>query len=319
MSGLPPELLNPLRALLEQLDQFKDASEIPALFGMDARLALWRRRLPDMNGLALVGRVNRLIAYLLPLRDQDGRSALVLFLQVLSEELDPQDAHRRQLDHLIQQLDAWLKQTTDNLDKVLVLDDSGEKEEVLKPLKPPVQIPKSTILIVLQRRFALEELKTLCFHLSADFDDLPGEGKVGKARELIKYLERRDRLPELINEMNRQRPNIEWRLIEQVVEFDHFQVILLMEPTTWGAQVQNTSQQKLKRIRLSLLPPATLWLNPQQINIGDLTELAASSEVSLSVSSRQSEKAHELVIEAVYLVSGLSTPVRSRRSCQVSI
>ncbi|MFC1713296.1 hypothetical protein ACFL6S_06505 [Candidatus Poribacteria bacterium] len=43
----------------------------------------------------------------------------------------------------------------------------------------------------------LEELRTLCQDLGIDYDSLRGEGKTGKARELIGLMERRGRLLEL--------------------------------------------------------------------------------------------------------------------------
>jgi hypothetical protein len=49
----------------------------------------------------------------------------------------------------------------------------------------------------LVNRFDLEELRTLCDDLDIDFDNLRGEGKAGKARELVLFMRRRDRLDEL--------------------------------------------------------------------------------------------------------------------------
>jgi len=58
--------------------------------------------------------------------------------------------------------------------------------------------------------FDAGELRTLCFDLGVDYDDLPGEGKGNKARELIAYLERRDRLPELVRMCQGLRPHVAW-------------------------------------------------------------------------------------------------------------
>jgi hypothetical protein len=49
----------------------------------------------------------------------------------------------------------------------------------------------------LVEQFSLEELKTLCADLHVKYDVLPGEDLESKARELIAYLGRRNRLPEL--------------------------------------------------------------------------------------------------------------------------
>jgi len=54
------------------------------------------------------------------------------------------------------------------------------------------------------------ELRTLCFDLGIDYDDLPGEGKANKARELIAYLERRGLVPELVRVGRQMRPDIPW-------------------------------------------------------------------------------------------------------------
>lgn len=63
----------------------------------------------------------------------------------------------------------------------------------------------------LAKAFSLDEIETLCADLSIDFEDLGGEGKRGKARELIDYLDRRGRLNELVNLCEAQRPNVSWR------------------------------------------------------------------------------------------------------------
>ena len=46
-------------------------------------------------------------------------------------------------------------------------------------------------------KFNDSELRDLCFELHIDYESLPGEGKAAKARELVSFCERRDRLPEL--------------------------------------------------------------------------------------------------------------------------
>jgi hypothetical protein len=45
--------------------------------------------------------------------------------------------------------------------------------------------------------FNEEELRTLCFDLGVDYDGLPARGKGGKARELVQYLSKRDRVADL--------------------------------------------------------------------------------------------------------------------------
>jgi hypothetical protein len=56
----------------------------------------------------------------------------------------------------------------------------------------------------------VEELRTLCFQLRIAYDDLPGAGKSGRARELLSFLDRRRRIAELIVIGKRERPDIDW-------------------------------------------------------------------------------------------------------------
>jgi hypothetical protein len=55
--------------------------------------------------------------------------------------------------------------------------------------------------------FSYEELRDAVFELNLEFDELSGQSKSQKSRELIVYLDRRNRLPELIEYIKRVRPN----------------------------------------------------------------------------------------------------------------
>jgi hypothetical protein len=69
---------------------------------------------------------------------------------------------------------------------------------------------RSRLRQVLAERFDEGELRTLCFDLGIEYDDLPGEGRAGRARELVAYLERRDRIPYLMELGRRVRPDVLW-------------------------------------------------------------------------------------------------------------
>ncbi len=55
----------------------------------------------------------------------------------------------------------------------------------------------TAILETLKKNFDGEELRELCYRLSIDYDDLRGEGKGAKARELILYCQRHGRIAAL--------------------------------------------------------------------------------------------------------------------------
>ncbi len=57
---------------------------------------------------------------------------------------------------------------------------------------------------------AREPSRDLCFDLHVNYDGLPGEGTRNKARELVAYCKRRERIPELVKAIVERRPNISW-------------------------------------------------------------------------------------------------------------
>jgi hypothetical protein len=58
----------------------------------------------------------------------------------------------------------------------------------------------------IENRYDMEELRTLCFDLGVGYDDLRGEGRSAKARELVGYMERRDQLGRLLDMLRKTRP-----------------------------------------------------------------------------------------------------------------
>lgn len=64
----------------------------------------------------------------------------------------------------------------------------------------------STAFNRLVTQFNGAELRLCCFELGVEYDDLGGINRVEKARELMTYLQRRNRLSELIVYMDRERP-----------------------------------------------------------------------------------------------------------------
>lgn len=69
------------------------------------------------------------------------------------------------------------------------------------------------LLDFLEKRFNLDEVRTLCFRLYVNYDSLPGEGTLGKARELISNREKmsgKDYAPlrDLIAEIEKMRPGV---------------------------------------------------------------------------------------------------------------
>lgn len=63
---------------------------------------------------------------------------------------------------------------------------------------------------ILSDRLDVEELRTLCFYLDVNYDHLRGEGQSGKARALLEYMDKRGRIPDLVETGKKLRPDIDW-------------------------------------------------------------------------------------------------------------
>ena len=70
------------------------------------------------------------------------------------------------------------------------------------------------LLDMLKTNFDDAELREICFNLNIDYEELPGQAKGAKARELITHLERRGRLVELANLCQKERPHLDWPGVE---------------------------------------------------------------------------------------------------------
>lgn len=84
------------------------------------------------------------------------------------------------------------------------------KKRVLCPAERVTVEYRTRLRQLLSEHFDREELRTLCFDLGIDYDELRGEGATNKARELVAYLERRSRITELVAIGKRLRPHVDW-------------------------------------------------------------------------------------------------------------
>lgn len=101
MTGIPPFLLQELRAVLLQMDVFGSNSRLRPLF-LDQRIALWRDLIPE--GANRRERVDVVIDFLIERWNLAGENGLVLFLQVLQDQTDPRDSRWHKIAQLISKL-----------------------------------------------------------------------------------------------------------------------------------------------------------------------------------------------------------------------
>lgn len=72
------------------------------------------------------------------------------------------------------------------------------------------QTDRKQLRIVLTKHMNKDEIETICFDMSIDFEKLSGLNKEAKIRELILLCEREERLQELFENCREMRPNIKW-------------------------------------------------------------------------------------------------------------
>jgi LuxR family glucitol operon transcriptional activator len=116
---------------------------------------------------------------------------------------------------------------------------------------------RSRLRNILVNHFNDEEFRDLCFELDdVDYDDLPGEGMLGKARELVLKYERYERLDELVEVGKQLRPDISWPNV--------------LQPQSLGKPYHNLPQpdyidfvdrdKELERILELLSPRSRAWV-----------------------------------------------------------
>lgn len=64
------------------------------------------------------------------------------------------------------------------------------------------------VATVLSQYYSTSELQTMSFELGVDYEDIGGQGKSGKARELVTFMNRRGRLGEIVAYVRETRPQV---------------------------------------------------------------------------------------------------------------
>ncbi|MCI0395743.1 MAG: response regulator [Chloroflexi bacterium] len=83
-------------------------------------------------------------------------------------------------------------------------------EVLLEAVQAALTIDVARLRDRIVERFSEGELRDLYFDLGVDYENLGGERKADKARELVVHFERRSRLPVLVEGCRRRRPNLPW-------------------------------------------------------------------------------------------------------------
>ena len=69
----------------------------------------------------------------------------------------------------------------------------------------------STLHKQIDQYFSFSEVRTLCFNLGVDYENIPGDHRSAFVRNLIVSLAKQSRLQELIDEVRAERPRVDWQ------------------------------------------------------------------------------------------------------------
>ena len=151
--------------------------------------------------------------HLSPLELFQGESVYNSFLQLAADQTIPLPPTPRKLAQMWQAaLENVGKKERIDLD---VLEQA--KRVMLRWLEETrLSSPEQTINLkrlanLLNETFNDNELRSLCFDLDEDYDNIDGQTKRNKIEELVQKLKRQGRLPELMEQYRRLRPKRAWQ------------------------------------------------------------------------------------------------------------
>jgi effector-associated domain 7 (EAD7)-containing protein len=75
----------------------------------------------------------------------------------------------------------------------------------------PIDVSLPALHRKISETFSESELGTLCKDVGVDYDDLEGFGRAAKTKDLVFYLERRGRVPDLLTRVQKERPRVDWQ------------------------------------------------------------------------------------------------------------
>jgi len=82
-----------------------------------------------------------------------------------------------------------------------------------------------------------DEIQSLCFDLGIEYENLAGETREAKARELVIYCERTSKVSQLVNRCRELRPSVDWRAPEHLPESESFAAPTKEKSQAWWDKI----------------------------------------------------------------------------------
>jgi hypothetical protein len=86
-------------------------------------------------------------------------------------------------------------------------------ERYIDPADEPTSLGREDLADLrrkLNEAFNETDLRNICWDLGIDYENISGENKLDKTRELLDYLDNRRTIPDLLEVLNKERPKISW-------------------------------------------------------------------------------------------------------------
>lgn len=112
MNGIPPNILKQLKKVLSTCGPFNNHEELRSVF-VDQRIHAWAEKLPEQTNKS--SRMNAVIDYLYDRENSSRENALVLFLQVLADQINPDDLCYHNLAKVTQELEKGIQEHEDSI------------------------------------------------------------------------------------------------------------------------------------------------------------------------------------------------------------
>jgi hypothetical protein len=269
MNEFTADQLKRTTKLLMDCATFSNETQLRTLF-IDPRIRPWQHQIPSQPE-NFGDLIKRTITLLLNKRNRKHENALVLFLEVLADNIDEEDFCHEQIINLGSELKAILNRTPP------VRDDPQTTKVINRHM----------LYTILEDQFNISEIQDLCFQLKVEYENIPGSTKKDKARELVLFMSRRKKLSALVSAIQEIRPGgileLDDPLPEDSVQPEvpvQMQVITatvnLLHLTLEGALGKwtlcgtNKSDEAINKVIIILRPPLAITVSPNVIQLGSI-------------------------------------------------
>jgi hypothetical protein len=309
MTNLTSDQLSRVRQTLIKCAPFRTERQLRPYFD-DPRISAWQNRLPTQSESKMELVVDIISLLKNRFSSQSGENALVLFLDVVSENVEEDDLCQQQIATLAAELRGAIP-----------------AEKILEPPpSKPVAVPQNArvlLLDILTTYFDEGELKDLCVHMDLDFENLAGPTKKDKDRELVLYCERHNQMANLIYTGRQLRPEIDWpgygsggggvRSTQKPAlilhtQAGHLNIMLRQLSKGWQLELHNIGFYALQNVSLLLQPPTAVTVTPTHNMFGSLQPgetIQAENPIEIHGQSHSTNATCKLDFEIIY-----QTPVR---------